>query len=303
MRLSLFCALTFFSATLTPAVARSEEPSADTLRPALWRVSDADSAIFLFAAAPFLPAGEAWRSRAVARAIDEAEAIWFEAPSADPGARAAAARIFQKTGRYGAGATLPAAIGEDGAARLAAATQLLEAPLSSFDALKPWAAFVVMSAELDRKRGANPAGGVESGVLKEAVGRQRPVQFLDSVEGALRVLTEMPEKDQAMLLAFLLADFTRGEEEAGAMFDLWRTGAVDELSARLKAPLKGAAPAGYERLVSARAAFLAERIAPLLESGDKAFVCLASMLVIGEDGVAASLAALGFTVERIDLAS
>lgn len=302
MRLLLLCVLTFIAATIAPAFAREAQPVTDAPRPALWRVSDADSEIYLFAAAPFLPEGEAWRSREVARAIDEADSIWFEAPSADPAARAAAARIFEKTGRYIAGATLPAALGEDGAAKLAAATLSLEAPPASFDALKPWAAFVVMSAELDRKRGANPAAGVEGGVLKEAVGRQRPVQFLDSVEGALGVLTDMPEKDQVMLLAFLFADWTRREEEAGAMFDLWRTGAVDDLSLRLKAPLKDAAPAAYERLVSARAALLAERIAPLLEGEDEAFVCLGAMLVIGEDGVAAALAAQGFTVERIDLA-
>ncbi len=303
MKISLFCALIVSAVALTPAFAHAAEVAGEAPRPALWRISDADSEIYLFAAAPFLPEGKAWRSREVARAIDKAESIWFEAPSADAGARAAAADVFQKAGRYGAGATLPAALGEDGAALLAAATQSLEAPPASFDALRPWAAFVVMSAELDRKRGANPAGGVESGVLKEAVGRQRPVQFLDSVEGALRVLTDMPEKDQAALLGFLLADWTLRQENADALFDFWRTGAVDDLAARLKTPLKDAAPAAYERLVSARAALLANRISPLLEGEDEAFVCLGSMLVIGEDGVAAALEALGFTVERIDLAS
>jgi uncharacterized protein len=286
--------------TTAPAAAKDKEQPAPT--PALWRVSDADSEIYLFAAAPFLPEGEAWRSRAVAAAIDRSETIIFEAPSADRKAQAEAAEIFQSKGRYAAGKTLSDALGEEGAAGLAAVAAALGAETATFDPLKPWAAFVVLSAELDRKRGGDPAAGVEAGVLREAIGRQRPVQFLDSVDGALRVLTDMPEKDQISLLAFLLADWPQQDAAAGEDFARWRAGDAEALAAS-QAPLKEAAPGAYDRLVAARSQALAERLADLLSSPDEAFVCLPAALVVGEDGVAARLAAGGFSVERMDVAA
>lgn len=300
MRFILAAVLMGAAIAAAPAAAKDSAPEGPA--PALWRVSDADSELFLFAAAPFLPPGEAWRSRPVAAAIDQAETIVFEAPSADRKAQAEAGAIFQSEGRYADGNTLSTALGEDGAAGLAGVAAALGAEPSSFDPLKPWAAFVVLSAELDRKRGGGPAASVEAGVMKEAIGRQRPVQYLDSVAGALRVLTEMPEEDQTALLAFLLADWPRQDGEALEDYSRWRAGDIDALAAA-QAPLKEAAPGAYDRLVAARADDLAERVAALLASPDEAFVCLPAALVVSEDGVAARLAARGFAVERVDLAA
>lgn len=295
-----FALLLIAAAAFGSASAKDKTPPAPS--PALWRISDADSEIYLFAAAPFLPAGEAWRSRTVAAAIDRSETIVFEAPSADPAARAAAGKIFEDAGRYRAGKTLSAALGEDGAAGLAVVASALGAEPAQFDALKPWAAFVVLSAELDRKRGADPAAGVETGVLIEAIGRQRPVQFLDTVESALSVLTEMPEKDQRALLSFLLADRPRQDAEAAAAYAAWRTGDVDAVAASSQAPLKEAAPEAYGRIIASRADLLAGRVAALLEKPEEAFVCLSAALVVGPEGIAARLAELGYAVERLDAA-
>lgn len=294
-----FLALILAASAMAGAAA-AKEKSPPPPAPALWKISDADSEIYLFAAAPFLPAGEAWRSRVVAAAIDRSETIVFEAPSADPAARAAAGKIFQDAGRYTGGKTLSAALGDEGAAGLGAVTAALGAETAQFDALKPWAAFVVLSAELDRIRGADPAAGVEMGVLLEAIGRQRPVRFLDSIGGALSVLTDMPEKDQRALLGFLLADWPRQDAEAAASFASWRAGDADALALQTQAPLMEAAPAAYGRLIAERADLLEERIAALLEKPEEAFVCLSAALIVGADGVAAGLAERGFTVERLD---
>lgn len=300
MRLGLAAVVIGAALAAAPAAAKDDAPAAPS--PPLWRIADADSELYLFAAAPFLPEGEAWRSRAVAAAIDRSETIVFEAPSADRKAQSEAAAIFQEEGRYPEGETLSQALGDDGAASLATVAAALGAEPSSFDPLKPWAAFVVLSAELDRKRGADPAAGVEAGVLNEAIGRQRPVQHLDSVSGALRVLTDMPEEDQKALIVFLLTDWPRQDAAALEDFARWRAGNAEALAA-LQEPLKQAAPQAYARLIAARAEDLAERVAALLSSPDEAFVCLPAALVVGEDGVAARLAASGLTVERVDLAA
>ena len=160
----------------------------------------------------------------------------------------------------------------------------------------------MLSAELDRKRGADPAGGVEAGVLREANGRQRPVQYLDSVAGTLRILTDMPDEDQTALIAFLLSYWPRQNAETLEDFARWRVGDAEALAAS-REPLKQAAPEAYARLIAGRAEDLSGRVAALLSAPDAAFVCLPAALVVGEDGVAARLAAMGLTVERLDIAA
>jgi len=285
---------------MAPAFGKGKEKAPMPPTPAIWKVRDADSEIYLFAAAPFLPTGATWRSRTVAALIDRSETIWFEAPFADPAALAAAGRIFEEEGRNAAGKSLSGLLGSEAERLLDGTLETLEADRELFSSFKLWAAFVVLTAELDRKRGADPASSVEIGVLTEAMSRQRPVQFLDSVDGALSALTEMPEKDQRDLLVFLLEDWPRQNAQAPIVYDLWRTGDVEALARLAKSPLKEAAPGAYERLIGARAELLVERISALLSSPDEAFICLSATLVIGDDGIAAMLKSRGFTVERLD---
>ncbi len=97
----------------SPANAAEKAKAPAPASPAIWRVSDADSAVYLFGTFGVLPKNGQWRSRELAGAIDGSETIWFEAPVGEPDAAARANEIFNAEGRLAAGSRLSALLGKD----------------------------------------------------------------------------------------------------------------------------------------------------------------------------------------------
>ncbi len=268
--------------------------------PAVWRVSDADSAVYLFGTHSVPPEGAPWRSRALARAIDASEIAWFEAPVGEPGAAEAANRIFATQGALPGGRTLSALLAPERRGALAALAASLRIQIEQLDRLKPWAAFVVLSAQTQASEGAPPAESADALLMNEAKGRGRGLRYFESIESSLGVLTKMPEKEQLALLSFLIDDFVRQQTQATAAYEAWRKGDLAGVDAHLNQPMREGAPAAYKRLVADRTSALAADIGGVLERPETAFVALNAGYLVGPDAIPDLLAAAGFKVERVD---
>lgn len=271
--------------------------------PAIWRVSDADSTVYLFGTFGVLPTGGQWRSRDLAAAIDASETIWFETPIDDPRAAARASEIFSAEGRLPAGKKLSSLIGKDKWEAFARAAASAGMSVETLDGLKPWAAFIVLSSRMHAAQGINLAEGVDAAIAREAAGRGRKVSYFDSIDESLRILTAMPQAQQTALLSFLLDDWARQEEGAIAAFEAWRDGDGAATDAYLNAAMREKAPDAYARLVSGRTAALADEIGAILAGKGAAFVALNAGYMVGDDALPAALAAKGFTVERVGAAA
>jgi uncharacterized protein YbaP (TraB family) len=282
------------------AAAAETEKSAAALpaAPALWRVSDDDSSLYLFGTIGMAPAGAKWRSRALAAAIDASETMWFEAPVADPAAQATANRIFESEGMLKGGA-LSTMLSPERSAALAGIAAAINTPLTSIDPLQPWAAFVVLSSQLYTGADVDPANGVDAALMKEADSRERSIRYLDTVENALGVLTKMSSAEQIQLVSYLIDDWSRQRDGAEAGFEAWRTGDDEASDAYLNAAFRAAAPGPYAKLVSGRAEALAGQIGRILEGPGTGFVALNASYMVGPDALPDLLAAKGFKVERI----
>jgi hypothetical protein len=287
-------ALACFSA---PAAGEGKAASAP-VSPAIWRVSDADSAVYLFGTLSAVPEGASWRSRALAAAIDASDVLWFEAPVGEPGAAAAADAVFKAEGRLPAGKSLGALLPPARREALARLADKLRIRIDALDGLKPWAAFVVLSGQANA--GAGPTGSADADLMTEAKGRGRKLRYFETIESSLRLLTQMPEAEQIALLAFLIDDFDRQQSDLGPAFNAWRAGDAAAIDAHLNEAMRAAAPAAYKRLIGDRSAALAADIAGVLESRETALVALNAGYLVGPDGLADALAAAGFKVERLD---
>ncbi len=292
-------ALAIAIAAATPAIAKEKDAAPVAPSPAIWRVADADSEIYLLGTFGMLPQGAVWRSRAIAGAIDASETLWFEAPVGDAAAQESANRIFAAQGTLGGGRTLSALLApeqRDALGRIAAA---LKMPIASLDALKPWAAFVVLSSQVHAREGINLAEGVDAALTREALDRGRALRFFDSIDGALGVLTAMPQKTQIELLSFLIDDWARQQETALAGFEAWRSGDIAATDAFLNRAMRETAPAAYQVLVEERTQELADGIGDILGGRGTAFVALNASYLVGAGSLPKALAARGHAVERI----
>lgn len=278
------------------ASAKTPEPDAAPPAPALWRVSDEDSSVYLFGAIGLSPQGAAWRSRTVARAIDASETIWFEAPVDEPTAQAAANRIFSEEGMLPKGERLSSLLPSEAAKALPVIAELSGLTMEALEPLRPWAAFVVLSSRVNTDR---PGDTIEQSILKEARGRARELRYFDTIENSLRILTAMPQPAQQRLLAQFIADFSRQRAHAPDSFEAWRTGDLAALGAHLSATLRADAPDAYELLVARRAETLANGVVAALTDDRVAFISLSAGYVVGPDALPDRLKELGLTVERI----
>lgn len=280
-----------------PAGAKKPEPdAAPPPAPALWRISDEDSAVYIFGAIGLSPQGAPWRSRTVARAIDASETVWFEAPVDEPSAQAAANRIFSEEGMLPKGERLSSLLPSEAAEALAAIAEQSGLTAEALEPLRPWAAFVVLSARIEP---ATDAETVDAAILREARGRGRQLRYFDTIEDSLRILTEMPEGRQVELVSQLIAGFERQRAEARAGFEAWRTGDLEAADAYLNEPLRGASPEVYKRLVTDRIETIAGDIGAILKAPETAFIALNAGYLVGPDALPEALGRAGFKVERI----
>ncbi len=117
--------------------------STEPARPALWRVSDADTTIYLFGTIHMLPPGATWRSAAVDEALAGSQAAYFETDvEGDPRTRT---ELVQRLGLLDPSKRLSDVLTVDQKSALAAAAARVGYPLSVLETQRPWFAAVTLS--------------------------------------------------------------------------------------------------------------------------------------------------------------
>ena len=284
-----------------PASAREKNKAeAPAPAPPLFKVSDEDSTLYLFATIGAPASDKSWRTRAISRAIDKSETMWFEAPVDDPAAMETANRIFAERAPAPAGAHLTDGLDETSLGALENAAAAAELTMAALSPLRPWAAFVLLSGRVHAGAAGAP---VEAAIRAEADSRGRPVRFLFSIEESLALLTDMPAETERRLLIAAARDFSRQRADAPADFAAWRAGDLAAVDASLNAPLRQGAPGAFDLLVVKRNREIAARLAAILSEPGTAFVTLNAGYLAGEASLLDDLSALGLMIERIDEAA
>lgn len=284
--------LAILLALLVPARAAWAEDA--PLRPALWKVADADTTVWLFGTVHMLPPGHAWLDGPVAAALAGSAELATEV--VDPAGTATQAALLRR-------AMLPR--GQDLRRQLPPAVRsgldrLLDRaglPYAAVARYKPWYAAVVLSAVPLMRRGFSAANGVEG-----ALGAARPGAVrsgLETPDAQLALLDGLPRPVQIAYLASVIADFDQIDPMVDAMAQAWGRGDAEDL-ARLIAQDQGKDdPLLVERLITRRNRAFAGWIARRLARPGTVFVALGAGHLAGPDSVQAVLAARGISVERV----
>ncbi|MFZ4686880.1 MAG: TraB/GumN family protein, partial [Hyphomonadaceae bacterium] len=167
-------------------------------KPALWRVADADTTVYLFGSLHMLPPGASWRSDPVDRALAESSTVYFEADVVgDP---AGMAGLVERLGRLPPPQTLSRQLSPDQSLALGAVAARLGLSRSALDTMQPWYAAVVISDAAIRAAGYGSADGVDTQLRQAATGAGKQLRFLETVEQQLSALAGLPADVQ---LAYL----------------------------------------------------------------------------------------------------
>ncbi len=267
--------------------------------PALWRIADADSAVYLFGSLHALPKGATWRTRAFDQAMADSEVTVFEADAASPQGLADIERALRTWGFNPAGVTLADEIGERRFERAAALADGLGLTASALAPMRPWLALVSLSQAVFLSYGFDPAAGVEATVLAQGKREGDAFRHLETPEEQVRALAELSREDMLANFDATLEQLSDIQATTDRMLTAWRTGDLAELEAVTLAPLKSGSPSAYDALFTRRNVAWTGRIAEMLGEDDDYFVTIGVGHLVGEDSVIRLLEARGLRAERI----
>ena len=270
----------------------------DPARPALWKVSDADTTIYLFGTIHMLPPGATWKSTAVDEALAGSKAAYFETDvEGDPQARTS---LVQRLGLLAPSKRLSDALTPDQKSTVAAAAARVGYSLGALDGQQPWFAAVTLSDAAIRGAGYSSEAGVENQLRREAEAAGKEVRFLETMERQLSALADLPQDVQIAYLAYSASDIETVGPSLARMVNAWRAGDVDGLTRLLIDGDMARLPEMQAALLTHRNAEWADQLKALLDAEPgHFFVAVGAAHFSGEDGLLAQLQRRGVASERI----
>lgn len=263
--------------------------------PALWRVSDGDSDVYLFGTLHALKPGLKWRTPLYDQVLARAGTVWFEA-DLQSGDADSVRRLIE---RYGSDPDRPLSRKLD-ARDLGALAQT--ADLAEVDHLRPWAAALMLSMRPALARGASVEKGADLTITRVAHAEAKRVRAFETLEDQARMFAGLPEFSEVQYLSDVLRERRRGPRlrlpfQPASLEAAWAAGSLD---ARHLGAMEAENPALYDAFLRRRNVAWADALAAELAGhAGTELVNVGALHMIGDDGLPALLAARGFRVERV----
>ena len=261
--------------------------------PAMWKVSDADSSIYLFGSIHLLTRPIEWRTPEFDRQLKAADHVYFEIVF-DEATYATIGRMTMVEGRLRDGRKLWDLMTPEQAATLRDAIAGAQLDPAAFDYMQPWMAEVMLSGGMIQ--GAQV--GVELQVDPEIEPERK--RGLETVEEQLGFFAAVPPADQ---IANLLATAqqlaaTDVREMIEDLTDAWASGDTKALDRLNHTELGGGDPR-FDTLITQRNRRWITELEKLLADNDESLVIVGAGHLVGDGGVPELLKQSGYTVELV----
>ena len=263
--------------------------------PALWKVADEDTTIWLFGTVHALPKDVDWYDGTIAEALAGSDMLVTEIlTDADTPKRTQEAILSRAV--LPEGQTLRAMLDAEQTERYEAALARLEMPPGSFDRFEPWYAAMMFSMLPLLKQGYLTDAGVEK-VLDGNAGTAKPRGELETIESQLAIFDELPMDARLDYLMEAVDASTDIKALLDAMVAEWLEGDADELAVLMNADMTD--PVLMEKLLYARNRAWAEWIDKRLEQPGTVFVAVGAGHLAGAKSVQDALRDRGIATTRV----
>ncbi len=267
--------------------------------PAMWKVTDKDSTIYLFGTVHLLPEGMKWQKRDMLDAFSQVGTVFFEVPDNDK-SRLKETMLTRKYGLYNAGESLRTRLDGADINRLTAAAYNVDIPINNLDNFKPWLVADLLVVAAAEKAGLSSENSADNWFRKKAKTDGKAIKFLDSVETYFEAVAKQPEKVQLKALKYAMTDFESLAQDMKKINSAWKVGRIDSLYTNLLQPAQERAPEIYKALFTDRNAKWAKTLHEFMQGSENAMVVVGIGHLIGEDGLPTRLEDMGYKVERVE---
>lgn len=263
--------------------------------PALWKVSDADSSIWLFGSVHVLPENTRWRTKLFDDRLNNADKVYFEA-DVGPDAQVELTVLGMTLGIYTDGTLLNSVLDEPTNKLLRKVAKQIHMPVGTLLAMRPWLAANTISVAAMMADGYSEPGvdAVVQGELPDA-----RKGYLETGAEQLHFIAGAPEAEQIGMLAATLNEIGQLPAMMDQMITAWLDGTPEKLGDLFLSELAGPNKDFIERLIYERNQNWTTPLKTMLADNEAALVIVGAGHLIGERSVLDLLEKDGFTVERI----
>jgi uncharacterized protein YbaP (TraB family) len=281
---------------LAPPLQAKENAKGVGGHPAMWKLSDRDTTIYLFGTFHLLPQGQAWRTPAFDKALNSAGELVLEVPNIDDANAVAAASM--KMGLSPGLPPLVERVPAEKRATLEAMIAELGAPAGALDQFETWLAALALVSVTFKRLGLAPNSGVELSITAPFRASGKPIKGLETLEQQFGFFDRLSEESQRKFLVGVLDSPEQTKKEFAAMIAAWSSGDLAGIArwfddeAQMTAEL-------HDVLMARRNARWAEWLKARMDQPGTVFVAVGAGHLAGKDSVENLLAAKGLKVKRV----
>ena len=276
----------------TAAVATSAEAPSG---PALWKLSDEDTTIYLFGTVHVLPRDVKWLGGTIEQALGSADTLVTEIPGnaiTDP----ASEMMIASKAMLGEDKTLRSFLGDDQRTSYETAMAKLGVPVEAFDRFEPWFAGMTLAMLPLLKAGYDMESGVEK-VIEREVPAETKRDALETIGFQIDMLDTLPMESQVAFLMSSAANIDEVSVMMDKMVAEWMEGDADGLAALLNEGLTD--PVLADALLYKRNANWAEWIDTRLDTPGTVFMAVGAGHLSGPKSVQDYLTERGISTARV----
>ena len=276
------------TASVAPAAATS-------MGPALWKVADDDTTVYLFGTVHALPDNVQWYRGAIETALSSSDALVTEIPVSamqDP----AVQQMIAMKAMLPEGQSLREMLTDQDRAAYEAALTALSLPPAAFDRFEPWFAALTLSVLPLLKNGWTPESGVES-VINERAGPDKTRVALETVDQQMSLFDSLPQDAQVEYLNAMVRDIDKVVPLMDKMVAEWAAGDADDLATLMNESMDD--PTIAKILLHDRNANWAQWIDDRMDQPGTVFIAVGAGHLAGTKSVQDYLSARGFTTTRV----
>jgi uncharacterized protein YbaP (TraB family) len=264
--------------------------------PAMWKLADADTTIYLFGSFHLLPKGLAWRTPAFDRALGSSDELVLEIGNLDD-----QMALAQTLMTMGVSPGLPPVAERVPAEKRPALKAMIAEsgiPEPLLDRMETWAVGLMLTGVEFKRLGLDPDSGVERtlGAAWKASGK--PIEGLETAEQQFGFFDRLSEESQRKFLIALLDTPDKAKREFAEMLSAWESGDVDGIARSFDDETQMSAEL-REALMKKRNARWSEWLKARLDKPGTVFVAVGAGHLAGSDSVLRLLAAKGLKVTRL----
>jgi uncharacterized protein len=270
---------------------------AKAAKPALWKVYDRDTEIYLFGTVHLLPPGTQWRTAKFDKAANDSGTLVVETIIDEKNPQAFAMELARLSVRPGLPPILDRVRPEKRAALQAVITKS-GIPVAALNNMETWAAAFALLQLQFKELGVSGNDGVELFLRNSFTAAGKPVQQLETNAQQLGFFDGLPESGQRELLEGAIEEPAKAKVQFDSMVAAWMSGDVDLIGRTFNSELQSS-PELKQALLLRRNANWSYWLESRMAQPGKVLVAVGAGHLAGSDSVVEMLKRRGLKVKRL----